>query len=839
MAAPWFIREDYLHSKLAQLIASGDTSYSNIMEVDAAIKAAGFTAYTHFLEYGSWERTSPNQYFDAHKYLDAKAAQMNGLPGSSGDWNADKVALAIEDARLSIWEHFQKYGWLEGVQPSTSFDVVYYMDQKLAKLQAAEPSAGWTAESLRDVFTQYGLSPVSHYYMYGRSEGQTPLPVPDPPAPDPSGRTYTLIVGEDDITGTALNDTFNAPVVKFAGEDTSTLETIDFLDGGAGLDTLNATLMGGTTGTPTTATPNLNRIEIFNLRVPIGEATLGFANVDGVEQVWNSHSSKGTTLTYDGANIDTIFGVRNTTATTVINLANTPGVSDVLNVMLSNAGEASTAAQAKLGSNARKVKNLSIEASGINYVAFDIADTQLTDITVTGSGSINVADALLPGYSSFSKVQTVDAIGFKGDFTIDLSGSAALESVETGVGDDDVAVDGTRLKADATLAIDLGQGDNLLRLVGIGDSNALNSLTFQGNDLTLAGVTSLAFIDSITGGAATLDLAGIDPKVIAFGGVAAFAGSGLKLENTGKELGMGFNMLVGTVDFGDTAETVTVVAGGMIGTLDPTSGKFEDAEAVLSEIQDALQDLDDDSLDNFDELSTAFPSLGVTVAEFKGEALTSFKMQAEDIAIFHIAGAETKLNEVKLVASGEQSLIIGFISDDDTSSNTPSIETLTLADSSGGAIIASVLLDTSALTTINISPGNASWFVVDAWMADFGSAVTINIGTNADNSAGPMLFSYQADDDVTSVSETFKYAKTNDIGVTVIADFEAGNSANHDRIDFSQFDNVNRMEDLNVVKDTCGCSDSVLITAANGQFDGSIELVYLNGVLGAENFIFN
>src|SRR5690606_37258842 len=131
---------------------------------------------------------------------------------------------------------------------------------------------------LRDVFSEHGLSPISHYYMYGREEGRTPLPEPDPPGPGPvpPGNSYTLTVGEDDFTGTAHNDVFKAPAVGNGTGYTSTLESIDKLDGAGGIGTLSATLVDG----PFAKQPTIDRIEIFNLRVPIAaNATLDFTNI--------------------------------------------------------------------------------------------------------------------------------------------------------------------------------------------------------------------------------------------------------------------------------------------------------------------------------------------------------------------------------------------------------------------------------------------------------------------------------------------------------------------------------------------------------------------------------
>jgi len=174
MATPtWFIKEQYLQSKLAQLVASGDGSFT-LDSLDQAITDAGYTAYTHFQTYSLQERTSPNNFFNANEYLAAKAEWMmqsaNGWDGVTV-WTADMVAQAIKNAGIAtIWDHFAQYGWKEGVNPSNSFDVSDYFATKLAALQVAEPEVVWTYTKMISAFEAANLDPVTHYLTYGINE---------------------------------------------------------------------------------------------------------------------------------------------------------------------------------------------------------------------------------------------------------------------------------------------------------------------------------------------------------------------------------------------------------------------------------------------------------------------------------------------------------------------------------------------------------------------------------------------------------------------------------------------------------------------------------------------
>lgn len=249
MATPiWFDKVYYLNSKLAQLVASGDNSYADIVALDVAIEAAGFDAFSHFQAFSLVERTSPNPYFNAGEYLTAKAAQANATAvDGKTNWTADSIALAIKDAGIAtIWDHFVEFGWKEGVNPSNAFDVSTYFADKLAQLQADEPAAGWTDASMVAAFEAAGLDPVTHFQMFGTTEGLSVTGVPaaeqvgggSPVPSDPTvGETFTLTTGVDNVVGTSGNDTIlGSNDVNGTGD--ITFNVGDVINGGSGVDTL-------------------------------------------------------------------------------------------------------------------------------------------------------------------------------------------------------------------------------------------------------------------------------------------------------------------------------------------------------------------------------------------------------------------------------------------------------------------------------------------------------------------------------------------------------------------------------------------------------------------------
>ena len=72
----WFDEDYYLKSKLNQLQLTEPDANWNMASLIKAIADAGFTPLSHFTAYSAQERTSPNPFFNAHEYLEAKLRQL-------------------------------------------------------------------------------------------------------------------------------------------------------------------------------------------------------------------------------------------------------------------------------------------------------------------------------------------------------------------------------------------------------------------------------------------------------------------------------------------------------------------------------------------------------------------------------------------------------------------------------------------------------------------------------------------------------------------------------------------------------------------------------------------
>ncbi len=619
------------------------------------------------------------------------------------------------------------------------------------------------------------------------------------------GGTFTLTQHEDSgaaFVGTAGNDTFNAPVVEVGGALVNTLNSVDVLDGGAGTDTLNATLNGGTVAA------NISNIEILNLRAAAG-STVDFANVTGAEQIWNTQSTAA--LSYQNAPIAATFGVRNTTAqTNLTSFDDVSGTDDVLNLVVNGAGTSGTAAVVA-SAVAGSIEGLNVSASGTNNVqlnAFTAAESltlatsgaltlsvgsdAMTDITVNGTGDLS-----LSGTTSFAVVENVAAAGFGGNLSLDVSASATLESVVTGAGNDVITINGTLLNTGAERDIDLGGGDNTLRLTGINNNATLGALVFTGDDLSVAGVSTLSLVSGLTlaGADAALDLDGLGSADVVFEGAVALGGRTLTLENTAAALDLTFGGALdsgaanGVLDLGDAAETVTITAEGMVGA-----------------------------------------THAITLV---GEVLSALTLNVEDNADIDFGATEEALENVVInVSNGAE--IVSTISGN--AGDEFSLVSLTLTDGSedGDGSFDIKLTDTVNLTSINLSGGEATLFTIDASKAQFAGAVTINIGdfgVDADGvpaAAGGL--DYTADTTGT-LREVFKFVGEN-IGNIGIDDFMAGVGGNADRLDFSAFDGVSGLDDLNL---SLSGGNTVITSDA---FDGTITVLGVDLTTDAFNFIF-
>lgn len=233
-APAWFDYQKYFDNKLKMMGAGWDTltlkkafndaGYADAQDGGLSVEAM----YQHFVDYGAHEGVSPSPLFDNGQYLYFKGVDYFGTTQVSQQQLTTLNGLFAQ-ASLSPWEHYVRY-WDEGFSskgvfinnPSQQFDTNAYMTAKLAQM-----GAGYTMAQLIADFKAAGVTPLEHYELWGKGEGLVPGSVVP-------GETFQLTAGIDEWFGTPGNDYISGKI--------GTLQDSDYIDGGAGIDTLYAHL---------------------------------------------------------------------------------------------------------------------------------------------------------------------------------------------------------------------------------------------------------------------------------------------------------------------------------------------------------------------------------------------------------------------------------------------------------------------------------------------------------------------------------------------------------------------------------------------------------------------
>lgn len=672
-------------------------------------------------------------------------------------------------------------------QTIKDFDLAVGVDSN-ATTAVSKLVKAWESKNARRALrgSGLGLMAVSLAACGGSDNGGAA----EPEEPAPVDQTLTLTIDStpataeitfDTLTGGVGDDTFNAPLGLFNADGqlgqalAPTLQGEDVLQGGAGVDTLNA-VMNGNFGAITGIAPTIADIEIINFEMRESPAVPGFfndfvaidfSNVSGAQQVWLVDSE------------DVGFEVRDVQASVAVGLRNVDGVSyfvfydeDVLGsdeaaqtVVLENANDSLLIIETD---GEDEIETLNIVAIGENEDNFLGGDLEFVEtINVTGtSGSLDLGD-------NFDDVVTLNASGYGGDLTIDLSEADEIVSVRTGAGDDDVTMGAGQFQDDADVTLEvfnLGAGNNTLRLVdtfeggefsggGLLDDGEVSALDFT--QIAVVGVVTLIFEDELSGSDPTLNLDGLDDLTsLVFANFAVNVGE-VSIENLAGGSSITFE------------ETLTgSIAVDTVGALSINLGSG-DLNAIDTFTADGLTSL----TVNLTEAET-----DVTVNTANLEDLVSLTVNLGEDGSFtsSTAGVLAELTTIT-VTGDEDSDFTVFLSAGEES-----------------------------LTTIDLS-GMAGFTIIELFGGGDYSPVTILVGS------GDLDYN-QGGAGSNDLREAFVFVG-DDIGDVNINGFEAGVGANRDRLDFSQIDGVNDGDDLIITDDGFG---EFTITAADGQFDGTI-----------------
>lgn len=470
----WFDPQVYMANKLVQMQET-DPTYTMSDLVAAFTKAGfvGPEGYfQHFQQFGAAEEVAPNAYFNANEYYAAKAAQFYDDKFDGSELQIAQVKALINKEGMNAWTHYQQFGSAEGVNPSNAFDASDYCAAKAEAMNKAgqkDPDGNdWTAEKIAEAIDQAGMSVLEHYLTYaGTGEGEVSIdatyPVPDDDqVVVPSG--VTIVVDGDDssvlaYTGSAGDD-------KFYMKSQTELNAYNTLDGGEGNDTLfldgnglnGATIrnienlvVNGGTGTD-------YDMSLFATSFTLKGGNAKLTNVAGQKLTTDGATNLTVNMAAGQASVDLASLNRTTNqafklegdSLTSVKLAMDEGDNNV-----------------NFTGSIAKVTDLAITAT-VSEAENDPAKvdatvlSNLANVTVAGAGAVQLTVA------GSDKLKAVNAADNTGGVTVDLKG-ADNAAFTGGAGADELTI------AASTVAHDLGAGDDTLEYtdtLGVGGSVA-------------------------------------------------------------------------------------------------------------------------------------------------------------------------------------------------------------------------------------------------------------------------------------------------------------------------------------------------------------------------------
>jgi|GEM_PF-2261341 len=605
MAIQGFNKSFYLNAKLAQLQSNSETAADwagkDAAFLEARFAAVGLTAEQHYEQYGYQEGLAPNAFFNPAEYIRAKATAMFN--------DANNSYLTIEAAAqdfVNLWggnvyNHYLQYGEAEGVNPSNAFDVSGYYEAKLAQLQAAGNTEITTVAQVKASLDAAGLTALEHFIAYGQGEGITAPAVPEGEQVNVDtsvpGETFTLTAGVDTLTGTDNNDTFNATITGTAA--TTTLNSFDKISGGAGTDTLNVSASAA-----------------GNFAVPPA------VTISGIEQVNVSQAASGGTGTGALTVTNTTFG----TGVQKFNYTDASAAADMtaaaVSVTLNSATDVSVASKGTgtfttvavtdksttASERGATLKNVTIEkASGAATLHGNAIETVNLN-SVTGLTTVNAAAG--------TRAVTVNASGTTTqggltdaeatNATLNVTGAQTFGTLSvakaTEVSVNANAATTATVSAAAAKALNIG-GTNLLTLTA--NAAALETVNVSGAggvSVDLSAITTLTSVDT-TGSTAVAPATGAltGANTISIGTQASYVGGAgqdvVTVGATTKAVNLGG---------GNDTANVTVTALGTGGSINGGDGvntlKLSNADAVTLSSAGAAQTAFKAAVTNFTTL---------------------------------------------------------------------------------------------------------------------------------------------------------------------------------------------------------------------------------------------
>ena len=596
MAAPWFDYTTYMASKLAQMQYSDPTYTAAKLKAD--FEAAGFVgeegAYQHFTQYGVKEAVSPNPFFNVLEYYEAKAAEFYKKPvGSVTKDDVAAIKKAIDDAGMSAWEHYTKFGSTEGINPSNGFDGDKYMAAKLAALNATitDETKKWTPETLKKAFADAGLSALEHFALYGGSGEGEVVEKYSPTSVDPKFQVdadkKVPVIPEGDTF--VLSSTVTIAQLTAKGDYVDAVTNVNSIDKATVLDStttdkdvINVAINQDAAPANVLNVENIN-VDYRGFGLTFDASNVMYGSATGETNITVSTSTAGNStvgvkgLSNKNVNVTVGSGVK------TLNLDGTTGTSDTTkvylngtNLALNNIGDGieNITFVGKGAASTVTLDNNSQAGKGVSYIAAGDQDVTLKTTTANASGVNFKKDA---GYGNKFVLELSDSASgamlnnAAGLDQIKLSGNMATPGTGTFANNANISINHVSALSGAVLTIGTPDGGSAVTKgalnLSVDKANAVanQTITLDYNVATLNLTANQVFGSSTQKGTLTFD--DTDHSGVADNRVLNIAGEkDVFIAVTGKGAGSGAAI---------TPDTITINAGSMGGklNLDATTNK--------------------------------------------------------------------------------------------------------------------------------------------------------------------------------------------------------------------------------------------------------------------------
>lgn len=461
------------------------------------------------------------------------------------------------------------------------------------------------------------------------------------------GQTFTLTKETDAgpaFAGGEDDDVYDASLAPAIDGlvGAQTLQGSDVLDGGDGVDTLNAEL----NGTGATQNPTISDIEVYNLTsfagpLGIGNGTLDLDRATGYQQLWNRNSR----VDLDLGNVGEVatLGLDNVRDGSEYNVMYDNIAVAEQNVVSMMSGRPGDRVRLDIDGVAGAIGIMNLIVSDDNYLTLQDDADDILNLNISGDGILDIE-----GDDDFSNIQTLDTLDYVGDVNLDVSGSVDLESVETADGDDTVVVD--HAAVNGGFSADMGAGFDILNIDGASDETELNAIDFSGG---VTGVENIAFDDAIDlTGDAVLDLDGVsdDLETVWFFDGFDADGNDLAIENS-PVADLNINTIADVADDADfDMDSGLLTVDGVVNlTIDAADDADVDGglngDVLETLVMNAGDDLDLDLFDGLDALVSIEANATNTSTSTGGDSDANVNLDASAGAI----GDPTEFDALKTV----------------------------------------------------------------------------------------------------------------------------------------------------------------------------------------------